>query len=303
MTYAGPPPGGMGGYPPPPPPPAGARLGPATIVVVFVGILLALAAVGAVYVLLNQPAPPPPQCQPGEPCAPPLPSLAAVSDASPLPTLPPIQSAPPQTSGPTAEPGEPTAPPTGEPAPTDGPAPTPVAPTPTPASDSPPVVSGQQWQDETLGYAFEYDPEIFTVVNSGESFVVLSGNFFDAQVVVRAAPASTSPADLLATQLAVVDRFLVGRVPDTDDYDALLGPSIGYIRGEGAVYSGTLVGQDGTPLAPGGVTMLASTDGRITVLVMVVVGTPDFLFGSETHQHAVRGAADLVLKTFDWDAR
>ena len=98
-------------------------------------------------------------------------------------------------------------------------------------------------------------------------------------------------------ELAVVDTFMIGRVEDSDDYDALLGPSIGYIRGEGDVFSGTLLSSDGTPVAPGGVTVLASTDGRLTVSVVVVVGSPDDRLGSDTHQHVVRGAADQFLKT------
>ena len=47
---------------------------------------------------------------------------------------------------------------------------------------------------------------------------------------------------------------MVARSADKDDYDTVLGPSIGYVRGEGAVFSGTLLGRDGTPVAPGGVT-------------------------------------------------
>jgi hypothetical protein len=96
----------------------------------------------------------------------------------------------------------------------------------------------------------------------------------------------------------------VGRVADNDPYDALLGPSIGYVRGEGGVFSGTLTSQDGTPLAPGGVTILSATDGRITVAMLIIVGTPDALLGEDTtHQKAVRSAADEILKTFDWDTR
>ena len=113
----------------------------------------------------------------------------------------------------------------------------------------------------------------------------------------------TSPSELIAQQLGVVDTFMVGRVKDTDAYDALLGPSIGYVNGEGDVYSGTLLSSDGTPVAPGGITVLAATDGRLTVSVVVIVGSPDADVDPGTQQHAARTAADDLLKTFDWDTR
>ena len=104
----------------------------------------------------------------------------------------------------------------------------------------------------------------------------------------------------MARQLAKVDERIIARAPDADEYDALLGPSIGYIRGEGAVFGGTLLGRDGTPVAPAGVVVMSSTDGRITVAVVLLVATPDVRLGSETHLHAVRDAADDFLKTFNW---
>ena len=130
-----------------------------------------------------------------------------------------------------------------------------------------------------MGYSFEYDGDVFTLSDSAAGQAVLAGNFFDTQVIVDAVPAATPPSELLAEELTKVDRFLIGRVADSDAYDALLGPSIGYIRGEGGVYTGTLVSRDGTPLAPGGVTIVAATNGRLTVAVVVIVGTPDARLG------------------------
>jgi hypothetical protein len=83
----------------------------------------------------------------------------------------------------------------------------------------------------------------------------------------------------------------------------LLGPSIGYVPGQGGVFSGTLTSRDGTPVAPGGVAIVSSTDGRITVAVVVIVGTPDARQGGQTQEHAVRTAADDILKTFNWNAQ
>ncbi len=161
-------------------------------------------------------------------------------------------------------------------------------------------MTGQLWRSETLGYSFEFDPSLFELGQTDDDTAVFNGVFFDAQIVIQAAPGDVSLDELLARQLAIVDNRTIARVPDTDDYDALLGPSIGYVRGEGAVYAGTLVGQDGTPIAPSGVTVLAASDGRITVAIVVLVAQPDLRLGEHTHQHAVRDAADDFLKTFDW---
>ena len=93
---------------------------------------------------------------------------------------------------------------------------------------------------------------------------------------------------------------MIGRTRDKDDYDAVLGPSIGHIRGESAVFSGILTNSDGTPAAPGGVTIMAATNGRLTALILVIVQQPDAAFGPETLQYMARFAADSIVKTFDW---
>jgi hypothetical protein len=269
---------------PPPPPPAATTKSPTTIIALFVGGMLALAVIAILFVLFNQPEPPAPECEPGKVCA-------------PAPSLPPVAVSP--------SPGG-TALPTNAPTPVPatlapGATATPFVPGPSPASNSPIVLSGELWQSDDLDYSFEYDANRWSLQDSPANVAVFYSVGFDAQLVIKAVPATTSPAELIAEQLGVVDTFMVGRVKDADDYDALLGPSIGYVDGEGDVWSGVLVGNDGNPLAPGGVTVLAATDGRLTVAVLVLVGSPDAQVGSGTHQHAVRRQADEFLKTFDWN--
>lgn len=306
--WAAPPPGSPGGPPQPgfqtgppsgyyfaPPQPQASRGSPGAIIGAFVGILLLIALAVAAIVLLSQPPPPIAPCDPGVPCAP-QPSLRPVADATPrasnlapgpTPTPTPATSAPNQSPPASTPPGSPGA--------------SPFVPVATPTSDSPAVVSGAFWKSDAMAYSFEFNGEHFSLNSTGDDIAVLNGIDFDAQIRVHAAPASVSPAELIESELALVDRFVLGRAPDTDEYDALLGPSIGYLSGEGAVYSGTLVGSDGTPIEPVGVTILASSDGRITVVVTVIAGQPDVRLGSDTHQHAVRQSADHILKTFDWD--
>lgn len=275
------------GFPSAPPPPAPPRKGPTTIIALFVGGMLALAVVAIAYVLLNQPKPPAPECEPGKVCAP-QPSLAPVSSNAPTPAPTPGSSVAPTAVPATLAPGA-TA--------------TPFAPPPSPVSNSPIVLSGELWESAALGYSFEYDSERWSLQTSTDDTAVFFSIRYDAQVVIKAVPAQTSPAELIAQQLAIIDTFMIGRVRDSDDYDALLGPSIGYVDGEGDVWSGVLLSEDGTPVAPGGVTVMAATDGRLTVSVLVLVGSPDAQVGSGTQQHRVRGQADEFLKSFDWDTR
>jgi len=248
--------------------------------------------VAGIFIFANQPAPPEPPCQPGEFCAPP-PSLPPIAVATPTPTPGPGQTELPATPAPSG--GLQT------PAPSGGlQTPGPVA---TPESNAPPVLSGTLFKDDELGFSFEYDPEVFTLADSAKGSAVLNGVFFDAVIWVDVVAADTSPSQQIADELEFVDRFLLGRVADEDAYDALLGPSIGYVAGEGNVYSGTLVSRDGTPLEPGAVAVVASTDGRLTAAVVVIVGSPDLRRGGETQAHAVRSAADDIVKTFNWNAQ
>ena len=163
------------------------------------------------------------------------------------------------------------------------------------------VLSGTLYTDSSLGYGFEYDLDNFTLASQADGTAVLNGVFFDTQIWIDAKTADTSPSKMIESELTDVDKFLIARVADTDTYDAVLGPSIGYVPGQGGVWSGTLTGRDGSPIAPGGVTIVSATDGRITVAIVVIVGTPDARQGEETQQHAVRSAADEMLKTFEWN--
>lgn len=166
-------------------------------------------------------------------------------------------------------------------------------------------MSGTLYTDQSLGYSFEYDPDVFTLARTGDGTAVLNGKLFDAQVWVDARTADTSTQAMIQTELADVDRFLIARVTDPDSYDALLGPSIGYVRGDGGVWSGTILGQDGSPVAPGGVTIVSASDGRITAAVVVIVGTPDATQGGggNTQQHVARSATDEILKSFQWSTQ
>jgi hypothetical protein len=249
-------------------------------VAIFVGVFVLIAVIVGVVVFASQPPPPVPPCQPGQACAP-VPSLPPIAGGSPLPIATAV-------SHPVSQPT---------------PGASLAVPAPTPTDNSPVAISGQQLTDDSLGYGFEYDPDAWSLSDSGAGFAVLGSNYFDCQVWLDVVSADTSPQKMMDSELSKVDRFLVGRVADTDTYDAVLGPSVGYVRGVGSVWSGTLVSNDGSPLAPGGVTVVASSDGRITAAVVVIVGTPDAQEDGDTQQYNARKAADDILKTFDWGSQ
>jgi hypothetical protein len=264
------------------PPPRRSGISGGAIFVIFLAVLLVLTLVGTVVILLSLPSPPIAPCEPGRVCA-------------PQPSLPPF---PQRSLAPTR---------TATPAPTpNGSAlPSPVTtpgPDETPTSNSPVLISGEVWRSGTLGYFFEYDPDAFSISQASDELAIFDVSFAHAQVVIVGASGDVSPSELIQSELTGnIDRIIIGRTLDRDPYDALLGPSIGHVRGEGAVYAGTLLGSDGTPVAPAGVTIVAASDGRITVAVVVIVGQPDVLDGSDTVQYQVRQAADQIVKTFDWD--
>jgi hypothetical protein len=262
---------------------------PFVVVAMFIGILVVVIGIATAVILLNQPAPPHPPCVPNLPCAP-GPSLPPISGASPSP-------------GPNESPGRLATSPPQTPL-SSGPAPsTPAAPAPTatPQSTSPAVVlGGSSWRSGSLDYGFEFDGQQFNLSQSTDSLAVLNFNLYDAQVVVEATADDITPTEMIQRELAVIDGFMIGRTDDRDDYDTVLGPSIGYVSGEAQIFSGILTNSDGTPAAPGGVTILASTNGRITVAVVVIVAEPDAQFGSDTAQFMVRDTVDDIVKSFDW---
>ena len=121
------------------------------------------------------------------------------------------------------------------------------------------------------------------------------------EVDVVGYPSSTSVDQALQQTLQNVDTFVIGRAPNTRPYDALLGAGLGYIRGKGGVFSGTFKNADGTPGDSAGITLMAATQGKATVVFIVLVHDPDKAFGNGTLQHAARGLVDRIVKTFLWE--
>jgi hypothetical protein len=166
-----------------------------------------------------------------------------------------------------------------------------------------PVVNGTVWRSTKFGFTVEYDPHDWKPSRQSESDLVLASLKADATTILFESYSSdeASPRQVIEGRLSLVRKAYPDLVVDNDAYDAFLGPHIGYVPAEGEAYFGHLTGADAVPDASGGFAIIAASDGRFTVGVMVRTSNPDELVNEETtRQASVWGSADELLKTFDW---
>lgn len=282
---------GVGAAPGPtlPPPPsavgdAPARLrGPAFLVgfvVVMAVVLLGAAAVS----VLSAPPEPPADCQPGLDCGGP----------------PPTESDPP--GRPDASPA-----PSGGGGPTATPAGSPGTPTAQPSAGASPGLSGgtvgiragTPWLSSELGFEFEYYASLWTVVQSDARGVSLRAGY-PARLTIEGVPAGEAGAQaLLDARLAELKAEVPDLAPDPRERNTILGPAIGFVDGVGGSFAGSVTNAQGGT-TPVGVTVLAASDGRISVVLTLIVDNPETNRGRSWRQQAARGTVSIVVKTFRW---
>jgi hypothetical protein len=167
-----------------------------------------------------------------------------------------------------------------------------------------PILLGKRWVSLDLGYSFEYDAGWFeTVAEDGHSVrlqltgdMVLHGKTLHvkgAEVWVDGVRAvDKGPEQLLSDRRTALSRF--GLVEDAHSATTILGPSIGYLSGVGGSFSGT-VDANG-PVGPMTVAIVAAGNNRVSAVLSFVIASnldPEEVV-------ALRGLADLVLKTWRW---
>lgn len=164
------------------------------------------------------------------------------------------------------------------------------------------IRAGQPWESSELGYEFEFDDSLWVIEREDGRGVEfrLDANI-DASLVVTAAPATEAGAKALADRRL---EDIQSSVPDlaVDDRGryAILGPAIGYVDGIGGSFAGSVVSPQGAA-TPIGVSLLAASDGRTTVVITLIVSNPDEPAGDESFQRVVREeAGELIVKTFRW---
>jgi hypothetical protein len=193
--------------------------------------------------------------------------------------------------------------PPGEAGPSTVPGPT-FAVAPTAPSALPPgtvgIRAGQVWAPPDRAFEFEFS-DWWAIEDTGGNRVDLAFRGpADALLIVASVPAAEASVEAYADRWADV---VAGEAPDlrvdTSDKNTILGPGIGFIDGVGRTYAGTLTSPQ-SATSPIGVSLLTASDGRTTAAVVLIVWNPDKRVGSTWLQHAVRGTAELVLKTFRW---
>lgn len=190
-------------------------------------------------------------------------------------------------------------PPPGDPGDSPGSSLPPTEPEGTPVA----YVSGETWTSSKLGFQVVYDAKKWSVLNEGETWVVLeSKDKVGAWAVFEGALASEVTVEgLLQAELDLYKESYTSIEEDDDPYKAIVGAHIAYVDGIGRSYVATGKGSDGLPLKPLGLGMIGSTDGRLVVAFIMEVENPDKLLDDETTRELwLRGRGDTLLKDFRW---
>jgi hypothetical protein len=132
-------------------------------------------------------------------------------------------------------------------------------------------------------------------VRSGRAGVSLHGD--SSQVVSIVGRRNTTVGELFRDRLAELERDIPDLVELEDPVRTILGPSIGYEDGVGAVFCGTISTSQGWN-ARVDVVLLAARVGRLAAAFSLVT---DSCGTSPTD--AVFMEADTLLNTFAWSAR
>jgi hypothetical protein len=171
-----------------------------------------------------------------------------------------------------------------------------------PADQQVGIRAGVPWRSTELGYEFEYDDTIWVIEDEdGRSVEFRLDARIDASLMVEAVPATEATAEALAKRrLADIASSVPDLAPDDRGRYAILGPAIGYVDGVGGSFAGSVTSAQGAT-TPVGLSLIAASDGRTTVVITLVVADPDAPVGDEWAQRVVReSAAELIVKTFRW---
>jgi len=248
-------------------PAAPPRLSGNRTLVILAAAFLGILVIGALVSAASQPEPPLPPCPADGDCGgPPEPEFP--SAAAPTVSLPPVV-----------------------------------------VSNAPRLELGKAWQSTARGFRILYNANIWHVAYESANHVALEGAFRNGPsfgvIVDGASAADFGPQALMDAELDVLRGDWAPDLQRTTDvYYLIQSPSIGGVDGptEGATYKGHATGTDGTPGQAVAASIIAASDGRITVAVVVWTVDPDRRSeGSRfTRDYTVRSLVDDILKDFQW---
>jgi hypothetical protein len=153
---------------------------------------------------------------------------------------------------------------------------------------------GKLWMSRELRYSFEYPGDLLTVASEDGRSVQLGvrGTRLEIQIWIAGARAGESSVAELVTQRrnALAQRVL-GLSEDNDSADRVMAPGLGFIRGSGGAYTGTLDSPSG-PSSPANVAILAAGDGKINVVMSILITGQDL---DHKTVDLVRNAAGVLI--------
>jgi hypothetical protein len=175
------------------------------------------------------------------------------------------------------------------------------------------LVDGPGWSSSAYGFSLHYDSSTWAVQENDKDLLQLispsdsRGSQRDDWVIVEGVAASAdTPQELVAARVASLAKSVPDLALSPDSYYQVNGPEIGDVAGIAAVYVGTLDDTDGTPVAPVRYSIVAASNGRVTVALTVRTLNPDGIADQGPpeltwHMYS-RQLADVLLEDFRWPA-
>ena len=175
------------------------------------------------------------------------------------------------------------------------------------------LVNGPAWSSSELGFSLHYDARTWDVEQDDKDLLQLvspsdsnGSERGDWVIVEGVAASSATPEQLIQARVASLSKSVPDLAASSDSYYQVNGPEIGDVAGIAAVYVGTLDDTDGTPVAPVRYSIVAASNGRLTVALTVRTLNPDELADQGPpeltwHMYS-RQLADVLLEDFRWPA-
>ena len=163
------------------------------------------------------------------------------------------------------------------------------------------VTLGRLWVSRDLDYSFQYPTDWLSVdAEDGKSVhLTIPTDRWESEIWISGAPANESSTKQLVEERrdALAER-VVGLELDDDSPDRIVSPSLGFVRGVGNAYRGTLDSASG-PTKPASVAILAAGNGKVNVVMSV-------LLAADGLEHdLVEGlriaAGRLIVDTMRWE--
>jgi hypothetical protein len=162
------------------------------------------------------------------------------------------------------------------------------------------VTLGRLWTSRDLAFSFEYPTDSLRVTSEDGASVHLKipTDRVESEIWISGTRASDSSTKQLVQQRrnALAQR-VVGLDVDDDSPDRIVAPSLGFVRGVGSAYDGTLDSASG-PSKPANVAIIAAGNGKVNVVMSV-------LFAGDGLDHDLIevlriATARLIIDTLRW---